>query len=201
MIPHEVNIMKHNWEKIKTEYITTDISTRKLAEKHHTTQGEISKRCSKEKWVELRKDHRYKVTSKAVQKTASLRANLLEKELQSLGYLSESISAAASDPHQFQRHIINCLNSDGSKVPKEMICAKYDTKSLRELASTIAIVVGLKMQIAGILTERDSIMADIAQQRLEIERMKYELMIVKSSCADSHEVRVIIADELQPFAI
>ena len=44
--------MALNWEEIKLEYITTDTSLSKLAEKYHCTKAQIGKVCAKEKWVE-----------------------------------------------------------------------------------------------------------------------------------------------------
>lgn len=43
-----------DWEKIKAEYITTDISVRDLAQKHGVHYTTIGKKASKEGWQELR---------------------------------------------------------------------------------------------------------------------------------------------------
>ena len=46
-----------DWQKIKTEYITTDTSYRKLADKYGIDQATISRRAKKEDWVSLRQHH------------------------------------------------------------------------------------------------------------------------------------------------
>ena len=46
-----------DWQKIKTEYITTDTSYRKLADKYGIDQATISRRAKKEDWVSKRQHH------------------------------------------------------------------------------------------------------------------------------------------------
>lgn len=49
-----------DWQKIKTEYITTDTSYRKLGQKYGIHYKVISQKGKDEKWVELRSQHRDK---------------------------------------------------------------------------------------------------------------------------------------------
>lgn len=60
-----------DWNKIKTEYITTSISYRKLAEKYETPFNTLQCRARKEKWVELRKKHQDKIVTKSVARAES----------------------------------------------------------------------------------------------------------------------------------
>jgi hypothetical protein len=53
-----------DWQKIKTEYITTDISYRKLAEKYGLDQATIARRAKKEDWVSKRQHHADKTQAK-----------------------------------------------------------------------------------------------------------------------------------------
>lgn len=55
-----------DWQSIKTEYITTDTSYRKLAQKYGVNQTNIAKRASKEKWVEERNKNASKTLSKTL---------------------------------------------------------------------------------------------------------------------------------------
>ena len=61
-----------DWNKIKTEYITTSISYRKLAEKYETPFNTLQCRARKEKWVELRKKHQDKIVTKSVARAESM---------------------------------------------------------------------------------------------------------------------------------
>lgn len=53
-----------DWQKIKTEYITTDTSYRKLAEKYGVDQATIARRAKKEDWVSSRQHHADKTQAK-----------------------------------------------------------------------------------------------------------------------------------------
>jgi hypothetical protein len=55
-----------DWQSIKTEYITTDTSYRKLAQKYGVNTTNIAKRASQEKWVEQRKQNASKTLSKTL---------------------------------------------------------------------------------------------------------------------------------------
>ena len=55
-----------DWRKIKTEYITTDTSYRKLAQKHGVNQSTIAQRAKKENWVEQRKQRASKTQAKII---------------------------------------------------------------------------------------------------------------------------------------
>ena len=55
-----------DWNAIKTEYITTETSYRKLCEKHGVTIGKLQFRATEEKWPELKKEFKKKVVTKSV---------------------------------------------------------------------------------------------------------------------------------------
>jgi predicted xylose isomerase-like sugar epimerase len=52
-----------DWKKIKTEYITTNTSYRKLAEKHGVNYRTICVRSKQEGWIEQRERHINKTTT------------------------------------------------------------------------------------------------------------------------------------------
>ena len=49
--------MSADWKQIETEYITTDSSYRKLAEKYGLDQATIARKAKKEDWVSKRQRH------------------------------------------------------------------------------------------------------------------------------------------------
>lgn len=55
-----------NWQKIKTEYITTDTSYRKLAQKYGLDQATIAQRGKKEDWVSIRKQKASETQAKII---------------------------------------------------------------------------------------------------------------------------------------
>lgn len=68
-----------DWLKIKTEYITTDTSYRKLAEKYGVHYQTICARSKAEGWMLLREQYRNKVITKTVEKNAEKTANQAAK--------------------------------------------------------------------------------------------------------------------------
>ena len=68
-----------DWQAIKTEYITTDTSYRKLAEKYGIHYKVISERGKDEKWVELRSQHKDRTLTKTLDKISQQEANRAAK--------------------------------------------------------------------------------------------------------------------------
>lgn len=64
-----------DWQKIKTEYITTDTSYRKLADKYGVHYKVISDRGKDEQWVELRSQYRTETLTKTLDKISRQEAN------------------------------------------------------------------------------------------------------------------------------
>lgn len=64
-----------DWQKIKTEYITSDTSYRKLAQKYGIHYKVISQKGKDEQWVELRSQHRDKTLTKALDRICEAKAD------------------------------------------------------------------------------------------------------------------------------
>ena len=68
-----------DWQAIKTEYITTDTSYRKLAQKHGVSYQAICHRSKDEDWIGKREQHMNKTVSKAVDKIGSKKADKMAR--------------------------------------------------------------------------------------------------------------------------
>ena len=68
-----------DWQAIKTEYITTDTSYRKLAQKYGIHYKVISEKGKVEGWVELRSQHRDKTLSKTLDKISNKQADKMAR--------------------------------------------------------------------------------------------------------------------------
>ena len=68
-----------DWLKLKTEYITTDISYRKLAEKYGINYSVLGARGRAEGWVEQRTQFQNKTHTKTVEKIAEKKAKQAAK--------------------------------------------------------------------------------------------------------------------------
>lgn len=68
-----------DWQSIKTEYITTDTSYRKLAQKHGVRYATLQARAKEEKWTALRDQHRTSTVSKSLTKISNKQAAKLAR--------------------------------------------------------------------------------------------------------------------------
>lgn len=86
-----------DWNAIKAEYITTDTSYRKLAQKHGIHYKVISARGKAEGWVQLRSQHKDKTITKTLEKISEKQANKLSRIDDLADKLLEKLEQAVSE--------------------------------------------------------------------------------------------------------
>ena len=74
-----------DWLKIKTEYITTDTSYRKLAEKYGVHYQTICARSKAEGWIQLREQYQNRTITKTVEQISNKTAKQAAKATQGMG--------------------------------------------------------------------------------------------------------------------
>lgn len=127
-----------DWQKIKTEYITTDISLRKLAEKYGIRYATVQDRSKKEEWITLRDQHRTSTVSKILERDTQQKLSSAEKLNKAADLLLERVVALVinGDPldmdTQGMKHISGVL-----KDLKEIYMVKSQ-KDLEEQDARIA---------------------------------------------------------------
>ena len=65
--------MQHDWQKIRTEYITTNISQRDIGKKHNVPYTTLKIRAKKEEWFKKRKEYQLKLDAKSTQETQKIK--------------------------------------------------------------------------------------------------------------------------------
>jgi len=68
-----------NWNKIRTEYISTETSYRKLAEKYDVPVSTIFKRAKKENWVDLKKQNEDNLVAKTLETCSEMQVERLKR--------------------------------------------------------------------------------------------------------------------------
>jgi predicted DNA-binding protein YlxM (UPF0122 family) len=71
--------MSINWNKIKTEYITTDISYRDIAEKYEISKTAIEKQSEKENWINERRQYKDELKTKVIEAAGYNEAEAIRK--------------------------------------------------------------------------------------------------------------------------
>lgn len=68
-----------DWQAIKTEYITTDTSYRKLSQKYGIGYQAICHRSQEEGWIAMREQHKNDTTTRTLEKISQQEANRAAK--------------------------------------------------------------------------------------------------------------------------
>lgn len=164
-----------DWQAIKTEYITTDTSYRKLADKYGVHYKVIANRGKDEKWGELRTQHRDKTLTKTLDKISNKKADKMARIDDLADQLLEKIEKAITELDlQLYRHTDktktieynNELRPD--KPTKEII---HEEEKLLE-AKSIVDRQGLK-QIASALKD----VKEVKMLRSDLDRQEQEARI------------------------
>ena len=129
--------MAADWNAIKTEYITTDTSYRKLAEKYGVHYNVIANRSKQEEWISQRNQHRDKTVTKAINVISDKQADRTAKLIRVSDLLLDKVTALLDDEglpinSQAMRHISGVLRDN-----KEIQMIKYDA-DMREQEARIA---------------------------------------------------------------
>lgn len=173
-----------DWESIKTEYITTDISYRNLAEKHGVGLSTLCKRAGKEHWHQGRIKHNNKIVTKAADKIANRKINKLANLQQAADSMSTVITSVFHDAEQFNRHLVQVkykgdqTEDDGTvhyvetENVEERVYKKFDTKAIRDMTASIKDLALAVRNLYGLLTEPERSAMDIAAARLALDQRK-----------------------------
>lgn len=182
-----------DWQTIKTEYITTDISYRKLGQKHGVNSTTISVRGKAEGWVEERKRFRRKTLAKTLEKSSDREAGRLARLMDTTSMAIDVAVKAFADEDQFNRYLIERREEyaapvieDGGETAisqrtwtEERTFRKVDTKALKDLTAVLKDLTGLMRDFYNIPTQAQAEAQRIAAERLELEK--------KKAAADSEE--------------
>lgn len=186
-----------DWQAIKTEYITTDTSYRKLAQKYGIHYKVISERGKAERWVELRSQHKDKTITKALDKISDKQSDKLSKVDELADMLLEKLERAITEldlqlfKHTDKTKVIEYNNDRRPDKPtKETI---HEEEKLLE-AKSIVDRQGLK-HIASALKD----IKEVKMLRSELDRQEQEARIanlrrqVDKDEEDSSMIEVVFA--------
>lgn len=186
-----------NWEAIKTEYITTSISYRKLADKWGVSFRTLGDRAKREDWVDERNRHRNNVVMSTVQKvaarTSSTNANRLLRLQEAADSMGKVIAEIFDDKEQFARHIITEGIGEGVTKVEERLYKKIDTKAIKDLTGAMKDLAYVLRNIYDIPTVQEKSAMDIAAERLQLDKAK-----VSSGAEGSLETGIV---ELAPVLV
>ena len=183
-----MGIKRFDWEKIKSEYVTEDISLRELAKRHGVSVTTINKYCRNQGWVKARENYSMQVSKRAIQKSCNKRGDELAKVLDSSLLIRDRIMDAMNDPLQFNRYVVTTGSKGGEFHTEEVIKDKVDTKAIKEMTSALKAVESLIRSLNNLPTEADMQRLQIEREKFELEKEKWEKE--KAEMQSAHEIHV-----------
>lgn len=114
-----------DWQAIKTEYITTDTSYRKLAQKYGVSTTQICNVGRNEKWVEQREQYLNKTTAKTIEKISQQEATRAAKIHSVADKLLGKIEALADCPGMMAKDV------------RALVAAVKDLKEIQGIRSQL----------------------------------------------------------------
>lgn len=148
-----------DWNAIKTEYLTTDTSYRKLAKKYGIHSTAVANRAGREGWVEERERFRRKSLSKTLEKLSSAQADraarlqtVADKLLSKLEKVVDALEDGALETQQFRQIAaslkdikdIQMIRSEADMREQEARIANLQRQAQKEDESNQAIVVRIE---------------------------------------------------------
>ena len=190
-IDAEKVVLMADWLKIKTEYITTDTSYRKLAEKYGLSRVQVGNVGKEENWVELRRQYLENTLTKTLEKTAETDSDRLARLMETTSRAIDVVVGAFEDEKQFNRYLVDrkekytfptafedengeIIRVDERQWTEERVFAKVDTKALRDLTTVLKDLTGLMRDFYNIPTPAQAEAQRIAAARLEMDRRRAE---------------------------
>jgi hypothetical protein len=100
-----------DWQAIKTEYITTNTSYRKLAQKHGVNYQAICHRSKDEGWIDQREQYRNSTITKTIEKISEQEANRAARIYSVADKLLNKIEAMADRPEPLTEKGLRALTA------------------------------------------------------------------------------------------
>lgn len=171
-----------DWIKIKNEYISTNISYRKLAEKYNISKNQIANRATAEKWQELRKKQQDKIGTKLGQKTAD---KIVEEESDRISRMNKVadnlLKKIEEATEQLNNHlvknkrktkVIEYNNDERPDKPTKEIIDEFEEAEF--IAGDIDRT-GLKMVVGALKDLSDIIKGDDGDDLQELDKVLKEI--------------------------
>lgn len=170
-----------DWQEVKTEYVTTDTSYRKLAKKYEVSATAIANKAKAENWVSLREQFLNDSFTKTVQKIKKKESDRMSRIMDASDKLLEKIERAIEEldiqmvTYKEKTKVIEYQNYERPDKPtKEIIEEKEELIETR----TIIDRMGLQKVAASLLVLKEiqnlKSEADIREQEARIAKLEKE---------------------------
>lgn len=157
-----------DWDKLRTEYITGNLSYRDLADKYNVSLQAVRLHASPGGWYKERTEYRRKVARDAIKAASRKDSKILSTLLSSIDRMVKQIDRAMDDPEQMRLHVLR--TDDGGET--EEVLRKLNWQDARLMAATAKDLLTVSRDLLGIKSLAQIDADDLAAERLELERQK-----------------------------
>lgn len=168
-----IDLSEKEWEKIKTEYITSEISYRNLADKYGMTYTRLHTRAYEENWKEAREEYKRNLVNKSVDLICEEQAHRIARAIRIGDRMLEKVEESLNEID-----MILCKTTTTKKTvandEEEGLCEKTvssEDYSMKKVAIDRA---GLK-QLSAVLKD----LREIGIFRSELDKKEQEARINK----------------------
>lgn len=196
--PHVNGAIRHDWQKIKHDYITDPkASLKKIAAKYGVNACTIYKKSKAEGWFAAKKKHCAQIVEKSIAKTAEKQAQMLSEESDYLLMMKEHMGKILKDTAQFNRHLVQV--SDGNIMDtEERIFEKADTRSMKDAMQTLRMIEDMTRSIHELQRIETLQKHQIEAERLQLERERFEFEKEKAAFTRPDSSNTIRIDGMEP---
>jgi uncharacterized protein YjcR len=165
--------MQHEWEKIKSDYVTGRMTMRELAEKYGVSLSTLGKRASREGWAQRREHHNNKVAAKVEEKRAGRKAEKILRLQEAADRMQQHIDKVLADEEQFHRYLV-------SFGTKEVIHKKADTKAIKDMTSALKDLTDIIRDVYGMPAADLKHRMKMDKEKLKLEKEKAAMGFVST---------------------
>lgn len=192
------DVSENKWAALRAEYISGDITLRKLAEKYSVNPSVVLKKSRDDGWVAKRNQFRIKTESKLAEKLSAMQAADDALKLISLRRSADAmagvIEKTMQDAQQFNRHIISEGLGGGATQTECRIMDKVDTKAIKDLTGAIKDLTQIMRNLYDLPTIQEKAAMQIASERLNMDKKNADKDTAGS------QVTVVFKDQAEDFS-
>jgi len=172
-----------DWIALKNEYITTNISIQKLANKHKISYHALKDRAYNGKWKQEKNKRLEEIEKRTVEKSIDLiaekKSKALENHFKISEYLLYKIGNSLKNEKEFNIFVEKVKTGLSKEELKEFTFDSLNDKKLLNVVNSFEKIQKLQRQTLGIQDLKDEISAEQRQKQLdhniETDKKKLEL--------------------------
>jgi phage terminase small subunit len=180
-----------DWEKIKLEYETTNISISKLAEKYNISFNTLKDKSYRHKWGKSKQIIQQEINNKATELTieniAKKRAKALDNHYKISEVLLFQIGKALKNPNELNTWVEKVKDGINSEILEEFHFDSINDRKLTNLISSFEKVQKSQRLTLGIMDNKEMLKQMEVQFKQWLDEEKLKLLVAEENEDDDRE--------------